>query len=381
MADGIVEDITVALGHLPGLFVIGSGTAFTYKQRNVDARQIGVELGVRYVLRGSVRRDRGRIRIAAELADASDGGQIWTDRFEGEFKSVFAIQDQVAAHVCTMIAPALHAAEFERIARKPTDNLTAYDLFLRASREHRASFEKNRHALSLLYRAVELDPSYGAAYGLAAFCFFWQKAFGWVSPSDPDLKEGVRLAYLAAETGEDDSEALWMAAQTLILLAGDINQAVSMTEKSLLLNPNSPGAWQASAVAHACHGDTTTALEHAERGRQHSPFDPLALFYSSISSFMYFWAGRYEEATDAIENVLRKQPNFPPALRMQIAAYGIQGRSEEGQACVNRLLAVNPGTSVATLRDFFAAPLQENPDALENFLKGLRLSGLPETSL
>jgi tetratricopeptide (TPR) repeat protein len=190
--------------------------------------------------------------------------------------------------------------------------------------------------------------------------------------------DGARLAYLAAETSDDDSEALWMAAQALQLLAGDIDRVIAMTQRSLLLNPNSPGAWQASAAAHACRGDTDTALDHAERARRHSPLDPLSSFYSSISGFIYFWAGRYEEAAYAIDEILRTQPSFPPALRMQIATYGILGRTKEGKACVERLRAVNPGSSVATLRDFFDAPLRENPSALENLLRGLRLSGMPE---
>jgi TolB-like protein len=377
-AEGIVEDITVALGRLPGLFVIGSGTAFTYKDRSIDARQVGAELGVRYVLRGSVRKDADRVRTTAELADATHNGQIWADRFEGKFESIFAMQDQVAAHVCTMIAPALRVAEINRTERKPTGNLTAYDLVLQASRRYRESFELNMTSLRLLNQAIKLDPSYGGAYGLAAFCYFWQKAFGWTTPSDPRLKEGVQLAYLAAERGNDDSEALWMAAQALQLLAGDIDRVIAMTEKSLLLNPNSPGAWQASAAAHACCGDTSTALDHAERARRHSPLDPLSSFYSSISSFIYFWAGRYEEAADAIEEILKRQPNFPPALRMQIATYGILGRVKEGKVSVERLRALNPSACVATLRDFFEAPLRGNPSALENFLEGLRLSGMPE---
>ena len=183
-ADGMVEDITNELGRLPGLFVIGSGSGFTYKNRAVDARQIGSELGVRYLLRGSVRKDGSRVRITAELIDASHGGQVWADRFEGELDSIFAMQDQVASHVSMMIAPALRTAEIERTERKRTDNLTAYDLFLRASRRYRESFEQNQRSLRLLYQAIELDPSYAAAYGLAAFCYQWQKSFGWAAPSD-----------------------------------------------------------------------------------------------------------------------------------------------------------------------------------------------------
>jgi TolB-like protein len=377
-ADGMVEDITIAVGRVAGLFVIGTGSAFTYKNVAVDTRQVGLELGVRYVLRGSVRRDGNCVRITAELTDASDGRQIWADRFEGELDSVFKMQDRVAAHVSTMLAPALRVAEIERSKRKPTENLTAYDLFLRASREYREGFEQNTEALRLLYRAVELDPVYGAAYGLAAYCHFWQKALGWISPSDGRIQEGVRLAHSAAATAKNDSEALWMASQTLGMLSGELDLALALIDKSLSLNPNSPGAWQASAVVHAFRGESDLALEHAAQARRHSPLDPLAIWFSSIIGFIYFFAERYEEAATAIEEVLKKEPNFPPALRMQMATYGLLGRIDEGHESVRRLRAVVPDTTIASQRAFFEPPLCQNPRALDKLIEGMRLSGLPE---
>jgi TolB-like protein/DNA-binding CsgD family transcriptional regulator len=378
-ADGMVEDVTLALGRLPWLFVIGSTSAFTYKDQAVDTRIVGNELGVRYVLRGSVRKDNSRVRITAQLTDASHGGQIWADRFEGELDDIFAMQDRVAADVSTMIAPALYTAEIERSARKPTENLTAYDLFLRASRRHRESFEQNQESLRLLYRAIELDPTYAAAYGLAAICHFWQKLFGWIAPDDPRLQEGVRLAHLAAETGKNDSEALWMASQTVGMLAGELELAIALVDKSISLNPNSPSAWTTSGIVRSLARDTDLALDHAARARRHNPLDPLANFYSNTAAFANFWAGRYVEAEKIIDQVLTREPGFPPALRLKLAICGLAGRTAEGREYVKRLLAVNPGASIAAMKAYYDAPLRPHPQGLAAFLNGLRASGLPES--
>ena len=199
----MVEDITVALGRWSWLFVIASRSAFAYRDCTADVRHIGAELGVRYVLTGSVRKDERRVRIIVQLNDASDGVQIWADRFEGGLDAIFDIQDQVATQVAGMVAPALRSVEMQRAQRKPTDNLTAYDLFLRALQHIHRGEQANREALRLLYEAIELDPSYGAAYGLAAWCYRLRKVHGWVAPSDPSLSEGIRLAHLA---GADQSQ-------------------------------------------------------------------------------------------------------------------------------------------------------------------------------
>jgi TolB-like protein len=377
-ADGMVEDITLALGRLPGLFVIGSGSAFTYNGQAVDTRRIGAELGVRYVLRGSVRKDAKRVRIGAELADAAQGAQIWADRFEGEIGDIFAMQDRVAADVSTMIAPALRTAEIDRAARKPTGNLTAYDLVLRASRHYRDSAGQNRDSLQLLSKATELDPSYSTAYGLAAHCYFVQKLFGWTDPADPSLAEGLRLAHLAAETGKHDSEALWMAAQTLVFLGGDFERTLLLIEESLTLNPNSPAAYGASSMIHAFHGDIDIALEHSARAQRHNPRDPMVIHYLTSAAYANFYAGRYEAANRAIDRVLSRAPSFGAALRLKIVTCGLLGRPEEGCDYVRRARTVQPWLTVAAMRAFYQVPLRKHPRALEDYLKGLRASGLPE---
>ena len=376
--DGMVEDITIALGRLPWLFVIGSASAFTYKSRSVDVRQIGAELGVRYALKGSMRREGNRVRITCQLSETNHGGQVWADRFEDQLDSIFAMQDRVAGHVSTVIAPALRAEEIERARRKPPENLTAYDLFLRALSLHRLGYAQNTEALQLLDRAIVLDPSYGAAYGLAAWCYDLQKIFGWIPPSDPRLNEGIRLARMAADMASSDSEALWMTAHALTMLAGETELALALTKKAISLNPNSPNAWWVSGTAHYFSDYPQVALEHGARAMRLSPVDPMAYNHWLSTAMAYFFAGQYQQAADAADKSLAEHANFPPALRLKVVTSGLLGRLEEGRACVARLLDVNPDATVAKLQAFYEPLLRINPDRLEPYLKGLRLCGLPE---
>jgi len=380
-ADGMAEEITIALGRLPWLFVIGSSSALTYKGRTVDIRRVRTELGVRYALTGSVRKDGSRVRVTAQLIDTSHGGQIWADAFEEELIGIFDLQDRVAAHVRTMISPTLRSEEIERARSKPTENLTAYDLFLRALAIHREDFAQNEEALRLLHRAIQLDPGYGAAYGLAAWCYDLQKMFGWVPASDPRIEEGVRLAHLAAETGRNDSEALWMAAQALFLLSGELDLALSVINRAIKLNPNSPNAWWVSGAVHNFLGEYDVALEHAARARRLSPLEPLAFIHWMPTALAHFFAGRYQDAADAADRSLGEHANYPPALRLKVATCGLLGRIEEGRNWVKRLLAVNPDATVAGLRAYYQSRLWRNPSGLETYLKGLRLCDLPEGRL
>jgi TolB-like protein len=377
-ADGMVEDITIALGRLPWLFVIGSASAFTYKTRAVDLRQIGSELGVRYALTGSVRKESNRVRIAVQLTDTSRGGHVWADRFEGELDSVFAMQDRVASQVSSIIAPALRSEEIERARHKPTESLTAYDLFLRALPLYRDSLAHNREALLLLQRAIELDPSYGAAYGLAAICYFWQRVRGWVSPLDASLMEGVRFAHLAAQTGANDPEALWMAAPALTMLAGELETGSGWVAKALALNPNSSNAWAVSAVIHGHLGDLDTSLDHFESARRLNPLEfPFVSRWAAISH-AHFVAGDFEEVIRCADRSLAEHPHALPAMRMKIAACGLLGRIEEGRECAARLQAAVPTTTVASLKAHYEPLMRHRPGLTENFVTGLRRTGLPE---
>lgn len=376
-ADGMVEDLTVALGRCSWLFVIASTSAFAYKGRMVDLRRIGSELGVRYVLSGSVRKDGQRIRITVQLSDTSDGVQIWADRFEGKLDAIFDIQDQVATQVAGTIAPALRSVEMQRAQRKPTDNLTAYDLFLRALQHIHRGERANRDGLRLLDKAIALDPSYSAAYGLAAWFYELQKVYGWVSPSNPSLAEGVRLARLTRVAGQPDSEGLWMAANALAHLGGELDEALAMIKESLWLNPNSAGAWWVGGRVHAFMGNDTAAIEHLDRAHRLNPLDSQSHRHWSSVAYAHFIAGRYADAEQAADRGISNRAEVP-LLRVKVAILGLLGRQDEGRAWVKRLLELEPAASVSRLKQYWQAPLRRNPRALDEFLRGSRFSGLPE---
>jgi adenylate cyclase len=376
-ADGIVEDIITALSRLKWLFVIARNSSFTYKGRAVDVKQVGRELGVRYVLEGSVRKARNRVRIAGQLIDAASGVHVWADHFDGAMDDIFDLQDRVTASVVGIIEPKLRRVEMERARRKLTGSLDAYDLYLRALAQYRSSHERNREALELLRRAIAIDPDYAAPYGLAALCYQYQRARSWVSPADPALAEGIRMARRAASLGKDDPEALRMAGLALALLGGELQGGIALIDRALTLNPNSANAWSASGWVRAYLGDSETAIAHFERSARLSPLDASAFIWSLGFVFAHFMAGRYEEASSWCDKTLREAPDHPPALRMKAATCGLLGRLDEGRVCVERLLAANPGTTVSSMRLYYGVAMKR-PESIEAFLDGLRKAGLPE---
>lgn len=377
-ADGVAEDVTMVLGRVPWLFVIGSSATSPYRGQVANAQQIGAELGVQYVLRGSVRKNGDCVRIVVQLTSAFHGGQIWAERFEGDLHDVFAIQDRVATQVSALIAPALQTVEIERSQRKPPQNLTAYDLYLRALPRFRTTFAENIEAVQFLYKAIELDPLYGSAYGLAARCYQFQRLFGWVQASDPRLQEGVRLAHLAADIGKSDSEALWMAGIALGQLAGEMHHGRALVEKSLSLNPNSASAWISGSFILGALGETDAALAHFDQAQRLNPLDSTHHVQWLAAGFAHFAAARYREAAEAVDKTLHARPTYTPAVRMKVALCGLLSQNREGDKWVRRLLAANPDASVSWFRTFWQIPLRGNPRLLAQFLEGARLAGLPE---
>lgn len=376
--DGLVEDITVALGRETWLFVIASPSAFALRDRTADPREVAAKLGVRYVLRGSVRRDGNRVRIVVQLTDGAHGANIWSDRIEDEVDNLFAMSDRLMTRVAALIAPALRSVEIERAQHKPTGSLTAFDLYLQALPRYRTNLAHNEEALRLLDKAVALDPSYTTAIGLAARCYQFQKLMGWLPPNDPRLWEGVRLAHRAAELGRNDSEALWMAGLALVQLAGEIDHGSALIERSLTLNPNSATAWTSSCLTRTYLGDCKTAIDHFHRSQRLNPLDQSHHVHWNIVGMAYFAGGRLEEADAAADNALKARPTYPPGLRLKVATCGLLGRIEEGRAYVERLLTAHPECSVAWIRDFWGPLMKRSPSALANYLEGARLAGLPE---
>jgi TolB-like protein/Tfp pilus assembly protein PilF len=376
-AQGIAQDITIALGRIPWLLVIGGSSAASGGEGFAGIQDIAHKLNVRYVLRGSIRRSRLRVRIVVQILDATNGGQLWSHGFDGGLSDIFDIQDRVATQAAAMIAPRLSSLEIDRAERKPTGSLGAYDFYLRAAPKFRKSAAENEQALRLLRRAVDLDRSYATAYALAARCYHFQKVMGWVDPADPALQEGVRLARLAEEYGGDDSEALWMAGLALVFLAGELDHGGRLIEKSLLLNPNSSNAWIASCFAQTFLGNCAAAMEDFVRAQQLNPLDTSQHVRWNAVGNIHFIVGRYDEAADISNKTLSENPTYPPGLRMKIAACGLLRRQDEARDAVRRLLQVNPSASVAMLRAFWEPLLCRSPGALDRYLEGLQLAGLP----
>ena len=273
-ADGIVEDIITALSRFRQLFVVARNSSFTYKGRAVDVKQVGRELGVRYVLEGSVRKAANRVRITGQLIDVSNGAHLWADRFDGGIEDIFDLQDQVTASVVGAIAPKLEQAEIERARRKRSDSLDAYDLYLRALPYVNAkSLDETKLALPLLEQALAIDPDYAIAHAYAAWCH--EQLFMHGGHDADDRSIALRHARAALASGRDDSSALAIGGFVVAMLDRDFATALSVLDQSLALNSNSALAYGFSALVRAMHDDHDRAIEHAERALRLSPFDPL----------------------------------------------------------------------------------------------------------
>src|SRR5262245_29040733 len=238
-ADGVVEDIITELSRIRWLFVIARNSSFTYKGRAVDVKQVGRELGVRYVLEGSMRKAANRVRITGQLIDTSTGAHLWADRFEGTLNDIFELQDQITESVVGAIAPQLERAEIERAKRKPTESLDAYDYYLRAMAHlHRGTREAIDEALPLFLKAIELDPDFASAHAMAAWCYFWRKVNGWMTDHAREMAEGARLVRRAVDLGKDDAVALARSGHALGHLVGDLDGGIALIDRALVLNPN-----------------------------------------------------------------------------------------------------------------------------------------------
>lgn len=375
-ADGIVEEIITALSHFRWLSVIARNSSFTYKGKNVDVKQVGRELGARYVLEGSVRKSGDRVRITGQMIDASSGSHLWADRFDGALQDIFDLQDRVTAKVVGEIAPRLEQVEIERAKRKQTENLDAYDYYLRALASlHEWTRESHDEALRLFYRAIELDPGFASAYGLAAMCFLWRKVNGWIVDPAREVAEAERLGRRAVELGPDDAVALSGGGYALVFVAHDLNNGPAFIERALALNPNLAWALFSSGWTKAFLGDPEGAIAQLTHAIQLSPLDPHSFRAQGGIAFAHFLAGRYEEAITWAEAALRQRPTYGASIRELAAANALAGRLPEAQRAMARLRQLDPARRISTVKDW--VPLRR-PDDLRRLEEGLRLAGLPE---
>ncbi|MCK1478196.1 adenylate/guanylate cyclase domain-containing protein [Bradyrhizobium sp. 197] len=375
-ADGVVEDITMALSALRWLFVIARNSSFTYKGRHVDVKQVGRELGVRYVLEGSVRKAGNRIRIAGQLIDAENGAHLWTDRFEGALEDMFDLQDHVTASVISAIAPKLQVEEIRRANRKPTNNLTAYDYYLRGLvKLRRTTMEANREALALFCRAIELDRGLACAYGMAAWCYVQRKARGWMIEPEQESAETTRLARKAVHLGGDDPVALSRGGYALAFVAQEFDDAAALMDRGLAVSPNLAEAWTLSAWLRVWRGESDLALEHVARAMRLSPLDPSMYGMQGAMAYAHFLASRCDVASLCAEQAMRDNPKFLLTICISAASKALAGQLEPAQKAIARALELNPDLRASTLRDL--APFRRAED-FAMFAKGLRKAGLPE---
>jgi TolB-like protein/class 3 adenylate cyclase len=376
-ADGIVEDIITALSHFRQLFVIARNSSFTYKGRAADVKQVGRELGVRYVLEGSVRKAMNRVRITGQLIDATTGAHLWADRFDGMLEDVFDLQDQITVSAVSAIAPKLEQAEIERAKRKPTENLDAYDYYLRGlSLVTQTTKEANDEALRLFRRAIELDPHFAAAHGLAAWCYVVRKVNGVLGDLSQEIHEATRLANRATELDKDDAVALCWGGYALAYVGGDLEAGAAFIDQAIALNVNLAAARNYSGWLRLFLGEPEAAIERMARAMRLSPRDPTVFHMRAGTAFAHFFAGRYEEAVKWAQEALRDQPNYAGTLRIVAATNALANRKEEAQRATRRLRQLDPGLRISNLADRLP-PMQ--PEYFAKYADGLRKTGLPES--
>jgi TolB-like protein len=375
-ADGVVDDIISALSRIRWLFVVARNSSFTYKGRAVDVKQVGRELGVRYVLEGSVREAANRVRITGQLIDATTGGHLWADRFEGTLGDIFDLQDQLTENVVGAIAPQLERAEIERAKQKPTESLDAHDYYLRGMANlHRGTRESIEEALAQFYHALQLDPNFASAYAMAAWCHFWRKVNGWMTDRPQEIAEGTRLARRAVELGRDDAVALTRSGHALAHLAGDLDGGIALLDRALVLNPNLASAWFLGGFLRVWHGEPDDAIEHFARAMRLSPLDPEMYRMQAGVAVAHLFAGRFEAASSWAEKAFRDLPTFLMVVGIIAASHALAGRTDEARRAMSHLRQLDSTLRISNLEDWL--PIHR-PEDLATFADGLRKAGLPE---
>jgi adenylate cyclase len=373
-ADGMVDDITTALSRFKLLFVIARNSSFTYKGKAVDIRQVGRELGVRYVLEGSVRKAAGKVRITGQLIDASTGAHLWADRFEGGLSDIFALQDQMTESVVSAIAPKLLQTEIELAARRRPDNLSAYDLYLRAMpRFYLMTREGSAEALQLFNRALEIDSRFGVAATVAASCRQLNIIQGWAPDLKSENEEVARLLRVALGIDENDPEALAFAGNLIAKQSGDLDAAKEMVDRAVALNPNSALVWDQRGYLYQGLGQAEEAIRSFERAIRLSPLDPMNFMAFAGLASAFIRQERFDEAVAAAKKSLRKShQTFTGAYRCLAAALAQLGREAEAREAAVRMLELDPNFRISEWMP--GGGRWQSPQ----FIEGLRKAGLPE---
>jgi TolB-like protein/Tfp pilus assembly protein PilF len=375
-ADGMAEEIITSLSQCNWLFVIARNSSFTYKGKSVDVRRVGRELGVRYVLEGSVRRAGNHLRLLGQLVDTTSGAHIWADRFDGELTDVFALQDRFTESIVAAIEPTLQFAEIERLKRTPAANLDAYDLLLRA---HQYEFEFTAESLTAAIRcseqALAIDPHYVSAMALSAYCYGTRVVQGWSSDAGAESAKGAYLAARAAELGRTDASVLWMAAHVILRLVYDRERATELAYASLELNPNSAIATSVAGIAEIMSGHSAKGMDLLQRAQRLNPRDPRGWLVTAGMALAHFSEGRYAEAVSFSNRALSGNPRFAASLRILTASYALLSEREKAAEALQRYLKADPLASLSTLQ--LRLRYLSN-DIWSRVAEGLQLAGLGE---
>ena len=373
-ADGMVEDIITGLSRIKWIFVIARNSSFAYKGKAMDVKQVGRELGVRYVLEGSVRRSANRVRITAQLIDTGSGAHIWADRYDRALDDVFAVQDELTMSVVGVIEPTLRKAEIERARRKRPDSLDAYDLYLRALPFAFTAMPLDADkGLALLDRAIELEPDYAAVHALIAWCHEQRYLRGGLH--EEAKRAALEHARAAIAAGGDDAAALATAAFVIAVVEYDYKTATAAFDRSFGLSSSSALALGFSSIVRAWMGDDATAVGQAERAIRLSPFDPLLYVPYIGLAYAHFAAGRFAEAADAAGRATQSNPRFTMPYVLHAAALANLGHSEEAKVVADRVRELEPSLTVsAAIRSARFA----NPDKRAELGDAVRRAGLPE---
>jgi TolB-like protein/class 3 adenylate cyclase len=375
-ADGMVEDIITALSRTKSLFVIARNSSFTYKGKAVDIKQVGRELGVRYVLEGSVRKAGNRLRVTGQLIDATTGSHIWADRFEGGVEDLFDLQDQVTSRVTGAIAPEVEQAEIERARRKPTHDLQAYDYYLRGLASlYAQSKEATDEALALFHKAAHLDAGFALPLAQASLCYVQRKAYGWTVDRDQEMAEAEKLARCALELNRKDPRVLVTAGYTLAYVCGCLEEGADLLDQGIGLDPNYAISWTWRAATKMWLGAKESVIEDYERTLRLNPLDPLAFIAQNGLARAHFLAGRYDEALAWAEKSLHLRPHHLPTLQTYMASLALAGRAAEARKAYEVYHQHDPTARILNIREW--TPLRSDED-MERLAAGLRLAGMPE---
>jgi TolB-like protein/Tfp pilus assembly protein PilF len=372
-ADGMVEDIITGLSRIKWLFVIARNSSFVYKGKAVDIRQLGQDLGVHYVLQGSVRKSGDRVRIAAQLIEAHGGVQVWAERYDRLQGDIFAVQDEIAMSVIGAIEPGLRKIEVERIKRKRPDSLDAYDLVLQALPFiYKLMPEGSAPAIPLLQKALLLEPDYSFAHAALAWCFHIR--FGRGGLSEEDRRSAIHHAQAAVSGAGDDATTLAISAFVIWFEEHDVTTAFDLFDRALAISNSNFVALSTSAVALAWSGKSELAIERAQHALRVSPFDSQNhLSYQALAG-ANFHLKRYAEACEAARRAVELNPSFSVPYAYLTAALICSGRDQEARTAAQSVLKLDPSFTIRR----FSATVEVKPEVFLAFANAWREAGLPE---